>query len=70
MKLISIITGKEIAEGSTVYLDDIPFRVTTARKPHKPNSEGKMTVMTSYGECCEFYVSVFGCEWIDREDRL
>lgn len=43
--------------------------VTYFREPHKPSSEGKMSVRYGSGGEREFYVSVIGAEWIEREDR-
>jgi hypothetical protein len=41
------------------------------REPHKPSSSGHVVVkeMTELGFSKEFYVSVIGAEWIEREDR-
>lgn len=34
--------------------------------PHKPSSEGKVSLENGM----EYYVSVIGAEWIEREDRV
>ena len=41
------------------------------REPHKPSSQGKVSVETvnsAYQR--EYYVSVIGAEWVDREDEV
>lgn len=44
--------------------------VTFFREPHKPESEGKVSIKNGKTGCeQELYVSVIGAEWIDREDR-
>jgi hypothetical protein len=38
--------------------------------PHKPSSSGKVTVKGEFDtHASEFFVSVIGAEWIDRNDR-
>jgi hypothetical protein len=39
------------------------------REPSKPASEGKVYVAFEDGGKREFYVSVIGAEWVNREDR-
>jgi hypothetical protein len=40
------------------------------RFPHKPSSQGKISVKGEFDTfASEFYVSVIGAEWIDRNDR-
>lgn len=47
-------------------------KVTYFREPHSSASEGKVTVQFLDLEddwTQEFYVSIIGAEWIEREDR-
>lgn len=71
MKLVYVDTGKPVQVGDVVTLrDGEKATVSYFREPHKPASEGKVTV--SHGENDmgrEFYVSVIGARWIEREDR-
>ena len=72
MKLTYDKTGEEVKAGDIVHLrDNAPYVVHSFNKPHKPSSEGKVSVraMTETGFFREFYVSVIGASWIDREDR-
>ena len=39
------------------------------REPHKPGSQGKVTVQEG-GSTREYYVSIIGAVWVEREDRL
>lgn len=66
MKLVHKDTGKEVEVGDTVTSFRGDFAtVRFFQKPHKPSSSGKFTT----GGGFEYYVGVFGLEWIDREDR-
>jgi len=71
MKLIHKPTGNEIKEGSQILIgDNLYVTVSWCPPPHKPSSQGKMTVKYLSGqESSVKYCSVFDCEWIDREDR-
>ena len=53
-----------ISRGETVY-------VTAMREPHKPSSTGRVGVTYSKGGCesREFFPSVIGADWIEREDQ-
>ena len=46
------------------------FIVESFSKPHKPSSSGKVSVIVD-GHCgsCEYFVSVLGAEWVDRDDQ-
>lgn len=70
MKLVYVDSGKEVKVGDSVTMRD-GFKATVDfyRKPHKPSSEGKVT-LRSGGGTQEFYVSVIGAEWINRTDRF
>lgn len=67
MRLIYTATGKEVQIG-----DMTPHgKVVGMPKPHKPESEGKIYVKKTQRAMEEqYYVSVIGAEWIEREDRL
>ena len=72
MRLVYKETGKEVKVGDVVETSrGEKCEVRYFRPPHKPSSEGKVTVQ--FGEdkfnCMEYYVSVIGAEWIEREDR-
>jgi len=63
--------GKELVVGNTYFT----FRneevvLVSFQKPHKPASSGKVFVrMPDRSWTQEFYPSVIGAEWIEREDR-
>jgi hypothetical protein len=63
--------GREVKVGDDVELahSGQQARVHYFRPPHKPESEGHVTVLVN-GTTREYYVSVIGAEWIEREDRL
>ncbi len=71
MRLVYKKSGREVAVGQQVRLDDgVVFEVTHFKPPHKPSSSGKVSVRR-IGEktSSEYYVHVIGAEWIEREDR-
>ena len=63
--------GTQVAIGDRVCigLTHARHKVTYFAKPHKPSSSGKVTVVNASGQESEFYVSVIGAEWIEREDQ-
>lgn len=71
MRLVYEETGEEVKVGDKAKT----FRgeectVTYFRQPHKSNSEGKISVRFDDSSFdMEFYVSVIGAKWIEREDR-
>ena len=72
MRLVYKTTGTEVKVGDVVTTSrGEKCTVTYFRPPHKPSSEGKISVRT---EGCsfdsEYFVSVIGAEWIEREDRI
>lgn len=70
MRLVYDETGKEVKLGDKVTLKNgKQVTVTYFAKPHSPASSGKVTVRTEGGGNCEYYVSVIGAKWIEREDR-
>ena len=69
MKLIYTDTGKEVRVGDRVELISGLVTVTHFRPPHKSSSSGKVTVRFPDGSCVEYYVSVIGAKWVDREDQ-
>lgn len=73
MKLIYIKTGELVKEGDKVQAGDgETLTVEYFRPPHKPSSSGKVSVSDSRGESYqhEYYVSVIGAKWIEREDQI
>lgn len=75
MKLVYKATGLPVALGDLVTLGDAKewMRVASFRRPHKPSSQGHVTVEPLnprwIADRREYYVSIIGAEWIDREDR-
>lgn len=73
MKLIYKGTTREVKVGDVVAdpsraADGVLGVVHYFRPPHKPSSSGKVTVQCA-GAMREYYVSVIGAEWVEREDR-
>jgi hypothetical protein len=56
----------------TDWRDGDVVQVSYFRTPHKPASEGKVSVaaLDGTGGTREYYVSVIGAQWIEREDRV
>jgi hypothetical protein len=71
MRLIYDKTGEPVKAGDVIHLNGAPCFVYGFREPHKPASSGKVSVkaMNDAGYCREYYVSVIGATWVDREDR-
>lgn len=73
MRLVYTKDGSEVKVGDEVVVEyrreKECFVVEYFRKPHSPASSGKVTVRNEEGLSCEFYVSIIGAEWIEREDR-
>lgn len=73
MRLIYSATGREVQLGDTVMIGDDPHIVTYFTKPHKPSSSGHVCIRwvneTRNGLGNEYYVSVIGAKWIEREDQ-
>lgn len=76
MRLVYEATGEEVKVGSRCKsASNYDYEVEYFKPPHKPSSEGKISVrlvdpLTGYkGSISEFYVSVIGAKWIEREDR-
>jgi len=73
MNLVYKNSGKEVKLHDEVTLrDGEVVEVTYFREPHKSSSEGKVSVCHPGGDefsSMEYYCSVIGAEWINREDR-
>ena len=73
MRLVYTKTGLPVTLGDAVVVDGKPHRVVYFRQPHKASSSGHVTICRSSDrlgrEQREYYVSVIGAEWIEREDR-
>lgn len=72
MILVYVENGKEVKIGDAVWIRGKSFRIHYFAKPHSPASEGKVTVKRSghgFTDTMEYYVSVIGAKWINREDR-
>lgn len=71
MRLVYTKTGTEVKEGDVVEVaHGQKVEVTYFREPHKPSSSGKVSVRYFENDgTMEYYVSVIGAEWIEREDQ-
>lgn len=70
MRLIYVANRQEVKMGDTVKVDGNLFTVNYFRPPHSTASSGKVTIQPlAGGSTREYYVSVIGAEWIEREDR-
>lgn len=71
MRLVYTATGEEVKVGDVVTTErGTPMKVISFSKPHKPSSSGKVFVeVVNDNWKQEYYVSVIGAEWIEREDR-
>jgi len=70
MRLVYADTQKEVQVGDEVT----DFRgdkctVLSFKKPHKAASSGHVELRDDLGQEREYYVTVIGAEWIEREDR-
>lgn len=71
MRLVYEATQRDVACGHKVRISGVWHVIAFFRAPHKPSSQGKVSVYP-YGhpdQSREFYVSVIGARWIEREDR-
>lgn len=64
MQLVYKDTQNPVAIGDKVHVSGTDAVVEFFRPPHKPSSEGKVSL-----DIGEFYVSVIGAVWINRTDR-
>jgi hypothetical protein len=70
MRLVYKDSIREVQIGDLVALRDGDAEIQHFRPPHKSNSIGKVSVSYLNKDWTqEFYTSVIGAEWIDREDR-
>ena len=66
LKLISKTTGEELRVGEVVHdFRNDPHVLIDARAPHKPNSEGFVTLrsMDEHAFVAEYYAGVIDAEW-------
>ena len=69
MKLVYNWSNESVKIGDRVKLSDGTWvEVHYFRPPHKPSSQGKVSVKQG-GSTREYYVSVIGATWIEREDQ-
>lgn len=70
MRLVYIGTDRPVLIGDMVTLNGNLHEITHIPQPRSAASEGKLCVEPpgSNGSR-EFYVSVVGAQWIEREDR-
>jgi hypothetical protein len=75
MKLVYKATALPVAGGDIVALGaGETVRIVNFNPPHKASSQGHVLVEPAKGRDRihhrrEYYVSVIGAEWIEREDR-
>jgi len=74
MELVYIATKKPVKIGDAAILRDRNGQgelvtIEYFSKPSTPASSGKITVKDVDGHSHEYYVSILGAEWINREDR-
>ena len=72
MKLVYDITNNPpVKLGDPVIVSGTPYYVMSIVKPHKPSSTGRVLckAMTEEAWICEWYPSVIGAKWIEREDQ-
>jgi hypothetical protein len=72
MRLVYSESGDvEVKTGDVVHVRNVPHYVMSIVKPHKPASTGRVLckAMTEEGWVCEWFPSVIGAEWIEREDQ-
>jgi len=67
MKLVYTKTQLPVEIGDRVMIGDQEFVVDHFALPHKPSSSGRL-VLRLYGQAEEYFTSVIGAEWIERED--
>lgn len=72
MKLVYDESGDaEVQTGDVVHVDNVPYFVMSITKPHKPSSTGRVLckAMNEHGWINEWFPSVIGAKWIEREDQ-
>lgn len=73
MRLVYTATNAEVKVGDCVKIDGEKHSVEYFRFPHKSSSQGKVSMSAYDGKRkmtpTEYYVSVIGAEWIEREDQ-
>lgn len=70
MRLVYDKSQEEVKVGDKVTLSSgTEVTVANFRPPHKPAASGKVSVQYPEGHYAEYYVSVIGATWIEREDR-
>ena len=74
MRLVYKDTGEEVKVGDVITREDRrQYQVVYFREPHKSSSSGKVTVRApdegSHSGGMEYFVSIIGAHWIEREDQ-
>lgn len=71
MRLVYKETQQEVKVGDVfINKDGDALKVTYFKEPHKSSSGGKVSVEINGGPGeMEYYVSVIGAKWIEREDQ-
>lgn len=64
MKLVDKHNNEAVIGNTYMSFRDEPMILQRITKPHKPSSTGR--VLT---DCGEFFPSVIGLRWIEREDH-
>ncbi len=69
MKLVYNWNNEPVKLGDRTQLSNGDWvKVHYFRKPHKPAAQGKVSVLEN-GTIYEYYVSIIGATWIEREDQ-
>jgi len=69
MRLVYRDTQAEVKIGDWVTIRGLAWEINHFAPPHKPSSSGKVTLRTKDQVYREFFVTVIGAVWIEREDR-
>jgi len=74
MRLVYTDNGEEVKVGDIITREDRrQYQVVYFREPHKSSSSGKVTVKApdedEHSMGMEYYVSIIGAKWIEREDQ-
>jgi hypothetical protein len=71
MKLVYTKTFLEVKVGDVTHIRGVPHYIMGICKPHSPASTGRVQVqsMNENKYFREYFPSVVGADWINREDR-
>ena len=71
MRLVYEDSGDEVQVNDVIDIRGDRYQIHYFDEPHKPSSQGKVTLHRMDGDSFlhEYYVSVIGAKWIEREDH-